>query len=94
MFYYYFLDLDDISVAGSENNYSFSDISGETYNSVSEFEDDDSNGEYYSGNDDYYDDEEDDCDDEDGLSNSTQIFEISNESTKLGRYFLIIYKYF
>lgn len=75
----YFLDLDDISEAGSDNNYSLSDISGQTYNSVSEFDDDDSNGEYYSGNDDYYDDDEED--DEDVISSSSQVIEISNDSS-------------
>lgn len=82
--------MDDLSEVGSDN-YSLSDISGETYNSVSEFEDDDSNSEYYSGED-YYEGE----DDEDDISSTSQVIDISNDSSGtasyLGRY--LTKKYF
>lgn len=82
-----------MSEIGSDN-YSLSDISGETYNSISEFDDDDSNDEYYSGdNIDYYEDA-----DDDNISSSSQIIELSNDSsgsqTKLGMYCISLLIYY
>ncbi|KAM7341793.1 su(var)2-HP2 [Cochliomyia hominivorax] len=73
------LNLDDISEAGSDN-YSVSDISGQTYNSISEF-DEDSDDIYYSGDDDYYDDDDEYDNDGNGITSSSHVIDISNDSS-------------
>lgn len=67
------IDLDDLSSAESAN-YSVSDISGETYNSISDFDDDDDYD--FTSHVDALDDDDDD------VSSNSQVIDISNDSSE------------